>query len=358
MADTVRIETLPDLGALPPAAAALLDAAGAANFFFGRAFLATVAGHALEQGARPCFVLAWHGARPVAVLALQRVGGRLASLTSPYSCLYTPALAADLSPEARRAVGFAFGRFARRWPVVRLDALDAERGDLADLLAGAGTAGLVLVRFRHFGNWHEAVGSWQHYLNARPSMLRTTIQRKLRRWERLPEAGFTLTAGGEALEAGIAAFEQVYARSWKEPEPFPDFNAALMREAAAAGVLRLGLLRLGTTPIAAQVWLSEPGGRASVLKLAHDEGQQALSPGTVLTAMMIRHLIETDGARELDFGRGDDDYKKLWVGARRQRVGVLLIDPWRPAGLATLARHALGRLRHAVRPNHAIAEPR
>ncbi len=357
MADTVRIETLPDLAALPPAASALLDAAGRANFFFGRAFLATVATHALEPGARACCALAWEGARPVGVLALQITGGRLASLTSPYTCLYAPALAADLSPAARRAVGFAFGRFARRWPVVRLDALDDDRADLADLLAGAAAAGVVRVRFRHFGNWHEAVGSWQDYLNARPSMLRATIQRKLRRWERLPEAGFTLVDGGEALEAGIAAFEQVYARSWKEPEPFPDFNAALMREAAAAGVLRLGVLHLGATPIAAQFWLSEPGGRASVLKLAHDEAQQALSPGTVLTAMMIRHLIEADGARELDFGRGDDDYKKLWVGARRQRVGVLLINPRRPAGLATLARHALGRLRHAVRRRDTIAEP-
>ena len=39
------------------------------------------------------------------------------------------------------------------------------------------------------------------------------------------------------------------------------------------------------------------------------------SPGTVLTAMMLRRLIEEEGVSEIDFGRGDDDYKRGWGGS-------------------------------------------
>jgi CelD/BcsL family acetyltransferase involved in cellulose biosynthesis len=67
-----------------------------------------------------------------------------------------------------------------------------------------------------------------------------------------------------------------------------------------------------------------------------------------LTALMIRHLLEEDGVRELDFGRGDDDYKRLWVSARRQRIGLILADPLHPMGLAALARQTLGRWRRQL----------
>ena len=49
-------------------------------------------------------------------------------------------------------------------------------------------------------------------------------------------------APGPALEAAIAAYEAVRAASWKPHEPFPNFDAQLMRALAAAGALRLGVL--------------------------------------------------------------------------------------------------------------------
>ena len=94
-------------------------------------------------------------------------------------------------------------------------------------------------------------------------------------------------------------------------------------------------------------------GTATLLKLAHDEVARALSPGTVLTALTIRHLLEHDHATALDFGRGDDPYKAGWTGQRREREGLLLCPPLHPAGLAALIRHALGKARrHMMRiPN-------
>ncbi len=83
---------------------------------------------------------------------------------------------------------------------------------------------------------------------------------------------------------------------------------------------------------------------AAVLKLAHDEAVKAFSPGTVLTALMIEHLLTYDNITNLDFGRGDDAYKLGWTEARHQRVGVLLANPTRIKGVAAIARHAAGLL--------------
>jgi CelD/BcsL family acetyltransferase involved in cellulose biosynthesis len=86
----------------------------------------------------------------------------------------------------------------------------------------------------------------------------------------------------------------------------------------------------------------------------------------VLTASVIRELIERDGVTDLDFGRGDDPYKRAWTGQRRLRIGVLGLNPWKVAGLRHLARHDVGRFlrrapifwedfrrRRAIAPSHA-----
>jgi CelD/BcsL family acetyltransferase involved in cellulose biosynthesis len=93
--------------------------------------------------------------------------------------------------------------------------------------------------------------------------------------------------------------------------------------------------------VAAQYW-TVTGGTARVEKLAHDQAAGKLSPGTVLTALMVRHLLGQDHVAALDFGRGDDAYKAGWTGRRRQRIGVLLCPPWQREGLFSLARHMAG----------------
>jgi CelD/BcsL family acetyltransferase involved in cellulose biosynthesis len=64
----------------------------------------------------------------------------------------------------------------------------------------------------------------------------------------------------------------------------------------------------------------------------------------VLTALILRHLLNSENVAQIDFGRGDDAYKKGWAVERRQRVGVLLVNPWSSAGMLALLRHAAGRI--------------
>lgn len=336
------------LDALPAAADRLLAGAG---LFGSLVWWRTVLEYGMPRDTTPCFVLACAGDTPIALLPLRKrhKSSGLDGLATPYTCLYVPLLAPGLDAAMLAAVFTTFGRFCRGWATTRLDALPEEWPALPACMAGAQAAGLVAVPFAHFGNWYEDVRgvSWDAYVARRPGALRETIRRKLRRAEQRSDAGFRVVRGGTALEAGIAAYDYVYARSWKQPEPFPHFNAALMRGLAALGMLRLGLWEAGGVPVAAQFWSVEHG-TATVLKLAHDTAMQAESPGTVLTALMLRTLIESERIAEINFGRGDDPYKQAWAGQRRQRIGLVLANPRRAAGLAFLARHAAGRIRSSA----------
>lgn len=346
-----RAELFTTTAALPDAAQALFGADPALGFQSTRAWYDLVGATAVPAGSRPGYLLCTEAGQPAALFPLlDGADGTRTSLTTPYTTLHQPLVAPGLDNPALRRAFRAFGRACRAWPTVRLEALDADWAGLPSLLAGLRDAGLVPLRYDHFGNWHEdAAGlGWERYLAARPGQLRETIRRKTRACERDGRVGIEVVSDPAALGPAIEAYEAVYARSWKEPEPYPAFGPAMMRAAAAAGVLRVGVLRHEGRPAAAQYW-TVSAGRAAVLKLAHDEAFKPLSPGTVLTAHLIRHLLEHERVGELDFGRGDDDYKRSWTGRRRQRIGLLLVNPRRPGGLAALGRAWLGRARRRLR---------
>jgi hypothetical protein len=323
-------------GIVPTWCDSYLAPEASADFFSSRLWFGTLLRHALGPGDRAAFLRC-----PGDAAMLPLVNGRM-SLTTPYSLEWRPLPRAGSSDQDLVAAGSALGR-ARRFALpLRLEAMDLDFPATRQFLEGVAASGHRVLRYAHFGNWHERLPdrtSWPDYLRARPPAMRSTIQRKLARAERTMR--FELIAGpGPALEAGIADYEAVRAQSWKPPEPFPDFDRHLLRATASAGQVRLGILRDGATgeAVAAQYWVSQ-GRRAYLLKLCHLETMRSASPGTALTAMMIRALLEADAVTELDFGRGDDPYKQLWVGERRQRWGVVLASPWHPAGLAAIARH-------------------
>lgn len=345
---------LAGLDALPGACETWLDGGGPQA---SRAWLEATLEAALPAGAAPKLVLveAAPGSpapKPLALVPLLRTpGGAWQSLTTPYTCLYGLAGDPALDGAGWRGVGRAVAPLLRRHGPVLMEALDPEARGFAAFLHGARSGGLVVLSYANFGNWHERVAGlgWQGYLASRPGALRETVRRRLRAAERDGSIRVQVAREPAEVPAALDAYEAVYRRSWKVPEPFPRFNAALLPRLAAAGWLRLGVLWRGGEPIAAQYWTVWQG-VATVLKLAHDDAHKALSPGTVLTALMIRRLLDEDGVEELDFGRGDDGYKAGWVAQRRQRTGVVLANPLRPAGLLAVLRHGAGHARRGWRP--------
>jgi hypothetical protein len=285
----------------------------------------------------------WCGSRAGALVPV-------AGLSSPYTLVFRP-LRHNPSAVASHLMGHVRG-------VVRLDALDPDDPAIVDLEQAASARGLAVSRFDHFSNWFMPVdGDFERWLSGRPGALRNTIRRRIRAAGRLRfrSFGFGAASPGDGpepepvdLDQAVAQFDAVYNRSWKPAEPFAGINELVMRGLARAGVLRAGVLADADGPIAAQYWAIS-GGRAYLLKLAHVEGAVARSPGTVLTALMIRSILAADTVDHLDFGRGDDRYKRDWVSRHRTMAGLLLINPRSAAGLATLARARLGALRRARR---------
>ena len=185
-------------------------------------------------------------------------------------------------------------------------------------------------------------GGFDAYWQQRPSPLRHSVERGRRRLDRA--GGWRIEIyppDSPALEEGLAAYLAVYAQSWKSPEPCPGFMPGLVRMAAREGWLRLGVLWQGQQPLAAQVWLVH-GAKANIYKLAYVKGHEKLSAGSVLTAALMRQVMDVDHVAEVDYLSGDDAYKRDWMAERRERVGLVAFDPRSLRGLIAAGRHFAG----------------
>ena len=175
------------------------------------------------------------------------------------------------------------------------------------------------------------------YWAARPSKLRNTAQRKAK------AAGLDIAIHRGFDADAWAAYESIYAASWKPEEGSPAFLRALAEREGAAGTLRLGIARKEGVPLAAQLWLVERG-TAWIHKLAYREDAKALSPGTVLSMAMFRAALDEDKVARIDYGTGDEPYKKDWMGEREALWRLEAFDPRSPRGLAGAARAGLSAL--------------
>jgi hypothetical protein len=206
-----------------------------------------------------------------------------------------------------------------------------------------------------FTNWFHDTGhdGFTGYLHDRPSRLRNTIKRKTKKFTAEGRGKFRIVTDGAGLEEALQAYNEIYDRSWKRNEPTQEFIPALARLAAERGWLRLGLALYDDQPVAAQLWFVA-NGTAAIFKLAYDPDYRPMSPGTVLTAQLMQHVIEKDRVTTVDYLTGDDAYKTDWMDSSRQRIGIASFNPgcWRgAAGLAvhsakSLARSMTGRAAH------------
>ncbi|NQX88211.1 MAG: GNAT family N-acetyltransferase [Halioglobus sp.] len=188
------------------------------------------------------------------------------------------------------------------------------------------------------GNWTLELNgnSYADYLSTRPSRLQNTIIRRTRQFLKDGRGRLDLIEESAALEQSIATFTTIYKQSWKQEEPYPEFIPELLRLAARRGWLRLGLAHYDGAPIAGQVWFVSEH-TAYIFKLAHGEAFTRHSPGTILTAFMMEHVITRDGVSTIDFLSGDDKYKQDWMSIRRNLAGIAACNPNTMRGCAMLA---------------------
>jgi len=223
---------------------------------------------------------------------------------------------------------------------------DSDAGIRVDLARALARKGFLVDGYVYGNNWTlELAGdSFSDYFSTRSSRLANTIARKTKRLQKSPGFSIRIFDAPDAhLEQAIADFVAVYAASWKNPEPFPEFIPALCRLAAQQGWLRLGIMRVADQPAAAQLWLVHAG-KAYIFKLAYDARFSQCSAGSILTAEMMRRVIDLDHCRAIDFCTGNDAYKKDWMNQRGSLLGLIAFNPRSVRGLAAAFRHFGGKL--------------
>jgi hypothetical protein len=285
-------------------------------------------------GIEPLLAVAQQG-NDAAVLPLQRVNGHLAGLANWYSFRLRPVSSpgSDIS-----ALLIALARdLARRSPRITLTGLPGE-DDSADLVETAfRKAGWIALRETCDANHvlHLKGRTYEAWLASRPGPLRTTLKRKSGKVE--------LRIFSDFDDEAWSAYEDIYRESWKPSEGSPDFLRDFARAEGEAGRLRLGVAYASGRAVAAQLWTVE-GRTAFIHKLAHRVAAKLLSPGTVLSAALFRQVIDGDQVATVDFGTGDDGYKRDWMEEVRPRYRLDLLRVEAPGNWPVLARHALKRL--------------
>lgn len=282
-------------------------------------------------GMVPLIAVARDGERR-AVLPLLRQKRGIVALTNWYSFRVAPlathgadlpalfaAMAADLAAQA---------------PRITLSPLPNEHGE-TDLLEQSFRQNGWTVSRRQCDVNHvlEVSGrSYAEYLAARPGPLRTTLKRKA--------AKVTVQLERSFNPDSWAAYEAIYAQSWKPQEGSPPFLRAFAAAEAAAGRLRMGLAFADGEPVAAQFWTVEHG-TAFIHKLAHTESSKPLSPGTTLSAALFEEVIDQERVNLVDFGTGNDGYKRDWMEQVRPRFELQMFRPSWPGNWPRIARTAL-----------------
>jgi hypothetical protein len=311
---------------------------------FGLDWLRNMASHALENHEKAVLYVARQSPDEFIVLPLKlnSRNGRAEALGNFYTSAYSPVICTE-SPQLLCTALFRHIATKTRAADLILSPLTVDPSlfdQIQTALARSGWRGAH--RFFCFGNWiHESLNvTYEDYLADRPSQLRNTIIRRTRHFLEGGKGKLTITGGGASLEKSIDQFTSVYNKSWKREEPFPDFVPALLRMAAQRGWLRLGIATYDEVAIASQIWLV-CGGKAYIFKLAHHEEYKQLSPGTVLTAHMMKHVLDVDSVSGIDFLSGDDDFKESWMTARKECFGIAAYNPLTLRGRGLLAWHAL-----------------
>lgn len=316
---TVAIEYFDDIGKLQADPRAALALAQARTPFDRPQWWALLQ---RECGLEPIVALAGDGEQAL-VWPLARTGRAAHSLANFYSFTTRP-LASGPDALDELLVPLAID-LRRRFSRLTLERLPIESGivdPLCEALRAAGWS--VWCEQDDTNHWLDVSGrSFDAYFAARPGRLRTTLARKGKK---------VMTETTRFVDDGRwRIYEDIYADSWKPDEASFAFWRAFAEAEAAAGRLRFGMAYdAEERPIAAQIWTVEHA-TAYIHKLAHRPDAERLSPGSVLTATMMRDAIDEDHVHTVDFGTGDDAYKADWMDAVRPRYRIEAYDPrdWR-----------------------------
>ncbi len=287
----------------------------------------------------PLVVRAWNEGQHCWLFLARQKDGSLVSLANWYTLAFRPVSSSKADPDLLYAIAKRMSS-ARSVPS-RITLSPVPRGDGTsdELRTAFKRAGWIVLRHQSSTSWTANVEgkSFADYWAERPSQLRNTAKRKAKKSDIDAEVHTSFDA--EAW----AGYEAVYGASWKGEEGAAAFLREMAEAEGLAGSLRLGVARHEGNIIAAQFWTVNEG-VAYIHKLAHNEDFRELSPGTILSEAMFKHVIDHDKVSVIDFGTGNDAYKADWMD-RSDPLDTLRLFKWRSiSGLFGAARARISAL--------------
>ena len=302
------------------------------------------------------YVTVESGGKPLAFMALRSPAGQLgsslqgldtgtdsiASLTNWYSGFYdlllSPALT-DPGAVVRKLIDGVRERLGKG-AVIEFNYLDQKAESTALLIRALRSAGLITLTYYHELVRYEDVRKmdFDNYLGQRSAGIRREYGRKGRRLAKHFKLEQVVYGDDSQLDRVLDEYQDIYAKTWKKPERFPQYIPELIRHGLAKQQIRVAMLYLDGQPVATEVYILF-NGQATSYKGGYDPAYKKYSPHSVLRIFAFKHLMEVDGVNEIDFGYGDHPYKKDWFSQKRWLVGVLAFNPRSLMGWKLLLAH-------------------
>ncbi len=335
-----RIDTLDGFESLAPIWRSVATESGQTSPFLSHEWFGCC-WRAAGASRRPEVLLVEDGAGPIAIVPLVLSSGRLRGLPVRLASILN-------APDTAFADWLIVGRPEPVIEAVLAHLVDRRDWDVLALNA-LPTASLTLKALHAWLPGHyrwqplpplrspylNTTGTWEEFWAGTSQRFKKTV-RNVR--NRLAKAGIVSIEEHRMVSPDSSVFADLLAvseRSWKAQRNLaiatmpgmPGFFRDLTAHASHRGWLRLWIMRLDGRPVASEYQL-EADGRVHALRADIDASlPDELSPGTHLTAEIVRALFARETVYEYDMGLGDNEYKSRWASDAHERGRLRIFRP-------------------------------
>ena len=246
---------------------------------------------------------------------------------------------------------------ARRneWSTLELNSVPTGSRLLADFRAVCRSEGFASREVTISHRMIQLPSDWEQYRQGLSSKMRFSISHQMRVAEKKWHPSLRLCQSeAEALQwlTLLAKWQDVRWSSRGLQGKFGWDRRRLFYERFVIGLLRIGDLRFWALVANDQVLAVELGcrfrGRYVGIHPAFDPALVSYSPGVVLRAMILQHLMR-EGMERYDFGAGDEKYKLRWANERKTFSNFSCAPHWSRAGLRLQFDNHVDRARSGVK---------
>jgi CelD/BcsL family acetyltransferase involved in cellulose biosynthesis len=246
----------------------------------------------------------------------------------------------------------ALFRNRRRWDVIDLDNVRAESSLLASpsLLKGYSPS----VRVSQFCPYLKIEGTFEQYYNSRPKLNSFSLEKKVKKLRETLHATRMLASDQATVDTGLSylfllhekrAAEKNITTEFLQPE-IKRFHQDVCSLFLQEKILNLQIMSSGGSPICVRYGFTYKN-KVYCFQSGYDPAWSKYSIGAVMIYLMIKRAFE-DGTRELDFLKGSESYKQLWISDVRTEMQLIAYNH-SLRGFAWLLWHRLKPILHRIK---------